>query len=91
MGCGARAYRRARVNAADVRNRSLATDRRTRHCFSSALGLAVHLLIGAVLGMSYGLLFRDEAPTAGWSFLWGSVSALYGVSGPHDFAAVADR
>lgn len=41
--------------------------------FSSALGLAVHLLIGAVLGMSYGLLFRDEAPTAGWGFLWGSV------------------
>ena len=23
--------------------------------------------------MSYGLLFRDEAPTAGWGFLWGSV------------------
>jgi hypothetical protein len=41
--------------------------------FSSALGLAVHLLIGAVLGMSYGLLFRDEASTAGWGFLWGSV------------------
>ena len=23
--------------------------------------------------MSYGLLFRDEAPTAGWGFLWGSL------------------
>jgi hypothetical protein len=44
--------------------------------FSSALGLAVHLLIGAVLGMSYGLLFRDEAPTAGWGFLWGSVFGI---------------
>jgi hypothetical protein len=46
--------------------------------FSSALGLAVHLLIGAILGMSYGLLFRDEAPTAGWGFLWVLCSALYG-------------
>jgi thiol-disulfide isomerase/thioredoxin len=37
-GGGGRAYRRARVSAADVRNRSLATDRRTRHCFFIRIG-----------------------------------------------------
>ncbi|HUA86787.1 MAG TPA: hypothetical protein VMB85_23180 [Bryobacteraceae bacterium] len=40
---------------------------------SNVIGLTVHMLIGAVLGMSYGILFRDEAPNAGWGFLWGSV------------------
>src|SRR5579863_4874212 len=72
-GCSGRAYRRARVSAADVRNRNLVTDRRARHCFFSSIGPSGSPAVGAVLGMSYGLLFRDEAPTAGWGFLWDSV------------------
>jgi len=43
---------------------------------STLLGFLLHLLISAVLGMSYGLLFRHEAPTAGWGVLWGSTFGL---------------
>ena len=43
---------------------------------STLFGFALHLLISTVLGMSYGLLFRHEAPTAGWGALWGSTFGL---------------
>jgi uncharacterized membrane protein YagU involved in acid resistance len=43
---------------------------------STFFGFLLHLLISAVLGMSYGLLFRYEAPTAGWGVLWGSTFGL---------------
>jgi uncharacterized membrane protein YagU involved in acid resistance len=43
---------------------------------STLLGFVLHLLISALLGMSYGLLFRHEAPSAGWGVLWGSTFGL---------------
>jgi len=44
--------------------------------FSTVLGLLLHLLIGAVLGTGYGLLFRHEAPTVEWGVLWGNTFGL---------------
>jgi uncharacterized membrane protein YagU involved in acid resistance len=39
--------------------------------FSTFLGFLLHLLISALLGMSYGLLFRNEAPNLGLGASWG--------------------
>jgi uncharacterized membrane protein YagU involved in acid resistance len=41
-----------------------------------ALGFVVHLVISALIGMSYGVLFQHEAPNAGASVAWG---LLYGL------------
>ena len=43
---------------------------------SPLLGFVVHLVISAIIGMSYGLLFRREAPDKGSSVAWGM---LYGL------------
>ena len=43
---------------------------------SPVLGLLVHLLISALIGMSYGVLFRREAPDAGAGLAWGLVYGL---------------
>jgi len=43
---------------------------------SVVFGLAVHLVISALIGMSYGLLFRREAFNAGSSIAWGLVYGL---------------
>jgi uncharacterized membrane protein YagU involved in acid resistance len=43
---------------------------------SPVLGFAVHLVISALIGMSYGLLFHHEAPNAGAGVAWG---LLYGL------------
>jgi hypothetical protein len=43
---------------------------------SIALGFVVHLAIGALIGASYGVLFRYEAPTAISAIAWGSVYGL---------------
>jgi uncharacterized membrane protein YagU involved in acid resistance len=43
---------------------------------SPLLGLVVHLVISAIIGMSYGLLFRREAPDKGSGVAWG---LLYGL------------
>jgi len=43
---------------------------------SPLLGFVVHLVISAVIGMSYGLLFRREAPDKGSAVAWG---LLYGL------------
>ena len=44
---------------------------------STEVGFVVHLVIGTIIGLSYGILFRYEAPTfaAGlaWGFLYGLV------------------
>jgi uncharacterized membrane protein YagU involved in acid resistance len=39
--------------------------------FSTFFGFLVHLFISVLLGMSYGLLFRNEAPTVGFGASWG--------------------
>lgn len=38
---------------------------------SPALGVLLHLIISVPIGMSYGLLFRREAPDVGASIIWG--------------------
>ena len=43
---------------------------------STLVGFLLHLLISVFLGMSYGLLFRHEAPSAEWGALWGSSFGL---------------
>ncbi len=43
---------------------------------SLVLGFFVHMLISALIGMSYGTLFRYEAPTVGASITWGLVYGL---------------
>ena len=43
---------------------------------SPALGFVIHMGISTMIGMSYGLLFRYEAPDAGSSVVWGM---LYGL------------
>ncbi len=43
---------------------------------STLLGFVVHLVISAIIGMSYGLLFRREAPDKGSGVAWG---LLYGL------------
>ena len=44
---------------------------------SVVLGFVVHMGISTLIGMSYGLLFRDEAPDAGSGVAWG---LLYGLA-----------
>jgi len=46
------------------------------HGTSPLLGFAVHLVIGALIGMSYGLLFRQEAPSFGAGVAWGLMYGL---------------
>jgi hypothetical protein len=45
--------------------------------FGGIRGLVIHLLVSIGIGMSYGLLFRDEAPSIGlgvpWGFLFGVI------------------
>ncbi len=43
---------------------------------SPVLGFVVHLVISALIGMSYGVLFRHEAPNMGSGIAWG---LLYGL------------
>ena len=43
---------------------------------SYALGFGLHLVISALIGMSYGVLFRREAPDAGAGVAWGLVYGL---------------
>jgi uncharacterized membrane protein YagU involved in acid resistance len=43
---------------------------------SSVLGFIVHLVISALIGMSFGLLFQHEAPNVGSGIVWGM---LYGL------------
>jgi len=45
---------------------------------SSALGVAVHLSISVLLGVSYGLLFQREAPNLASGIAWGLVYGLMG-------------
>jgi uncharacterized membrane protein YagU involved in acid resistance len=40
------------------------------------LGFAVHLLISTLIGMTYGILFRHEAPNFGSGVAWGLVYGL---------------
>ena len=44
---------------------------------SVVIGFIVHMAISTLIGMSYGLLFRDEAPDAGSGVAWG---LLYGLA-----------
>jgi len=44
--------------------------------FSTFFGLLVHLFISALVGMSYGLLFRNEAPNVGLGASWGWLFGL---------------
>jgi hypothetical protein len=46
------------------------------HGTSPVLGFIVHLIIGALIGMSYGLLFWQEAPSFGSGVAWGLVYGL---------------
>jgi hypothetical protein len=39
--------------------------------FSNLFGLLIHLFVSILLGMSYGLLFRNEAPSLGLGVSWG--------------------
>lgn len=45
--------------------------------FGGIRGLAIHLLVSVGIGMAYGLLFRNEAPSIGlgvpWGFLFGVI------------------
>jgi uncharacterized membrane protein YagU involved in acid resistance len=43
---------------------------------SPLLGFAVHMIISALVGMSYGVLFRRESPNFGSAIAWG---LLYGL------------
>jgi hypothetical protein len=43
---------------------------------SLALGVVINMIVSAFLGMSYGLLFRHEAPDAGSAIAWGLVYGL---------------
>jgi hypothetical protein len=45
---------------------------------SPALGFAVHLCISILLGVSYGILFRREAPNLASGIAWGLVFGLIG-------------
>jgi hypothetical protein len=44
--------------------------------FAGARGLLIHLVISALIGASYGLLFRDEASSFGLGVAWGWVFGL---------------
>ena len=45
--------------------------------FGGISSLVIHLLVSVVIGMTYGLLFRNEAPSIGldvpWGFLFGLI------------------
>ncbi|MDP9313220.1 MAG: DUF1440 domain-containing protein [Chloroflexota bacterium] len=43
---------------------------------SPVLGFLVHLIIGVLIGMSYGILFQHEAPNVGAGIAWGLVYGL---------------
>jgi hypothetical protein len=43
---------------------------------SSVTGLLVHLLVSTCIGMSYGILFRDEASNLAMAGAWGWVFGL---------------
>jgi hypothetical protein len=43
---------------------------------STSGGLVVHLLVSAIIGMSYGVLFRDEASNVGMASAWGGMFGL---------------
>jgi hypothetical protein len=43
---------------------------------SLALGVVINMIVSAFIGMSYGLLFRHEAPDAGSAIAWGLVYGL---------------
>jgi hypothetical protein len=43
---------------------------------STLTGLLVHLLVSAFIGMSYGVLFRDEGSTLAMSSAWGWIFGL---------------
>jgi hypothetical protein len=44
--------------------------------FAGARGLSIHLVISALIGASYGLLFRDEASIFGLGVAWGWLFGL---------------
>jgi hypothetical protein len=44
--------------------------------FAGARGLLIHLVISAIIGASYGLLFRDEASSFGLGVGWGWLFGL---------------
>jgi len=44
--------------------------------FAGARGLLIHLVISALIGASYGLLFRDEAASFGLGVAWGWLFGL---------------
>jgi uncharacterized membrane protein YagU involved in acid resistance len=43
---------------------------------SAIFGFIVHMLVSAMLGMTYGILFRHEAPDIGSGIAWGLVYGL---------------
>jgi hypothetical protein len=43
---------------------------------SLSSGLVIHLLISTLIGMSFGILFRDEASNLAFGVLWGCVFGL---------------
>jgi len=43
---------------------------------SSLSGLVVHLLVSMFVGMSYGMLFRNEASNLGMGIAWGWLFGL---------------
>jgi hypothetical protein len=44
--------------------------------FSGVRGILIHLLVSAVIGMTYGLLFRNEASSLGLGVAWGWLFGL---------------
>src|SRR5262249_47336134 len=44
--------------------------------FSGLRGIAIHLLVSTLIGMTYGLLFRNEASSLGLGVAWGWVFGL---------------
>jgi hypothetical protein len=48
----------------------------TSHGFSGVRGLIAHLMVSALIGMTYGLLFRNEASSLGLGIAWGWLFGL---------------
>jgi len=44
--------------------------------FGGVRGLAIHLIVSVLIGMTYGLLFRNEAPSLGLGIPWGFLFGL---------------
>jgi uncharacterized membrane protein YagU involved in acid resistance len=44
--------------------------------FSGVRGLLIHLIVSAIIGMTYGLLFRNEASSLGLGVAWGWLFGL---------------